>query len=85
MCVRVRACAGAAGSLHTYINTYPRELTCAERRQRRGPKPSPGVYFWPYPVFEAVRYGKIQLDTYGYSWIQQWNMAGNSRYAVKLG
>jgi len=21
------------------------------------------VYFWPYPVFEAVRYGEIQRDT----------------------
>jgi len=26
-------------------------------------KSSPGVYFWPYPVFEAVRYGEIQRDT----------------------
>jgi len=31
--------------------------------------PSPGIYFWPYPVSEAVRYGEIQRDT-GYSWIQ---------------
>jgi hypothetical protein len=35
----------------------------------------PGVYFWRYPVFEAVRYGEIQWDTAadtaaGYSWIQ---------------
>ena len=22
--------------------------------------PSPGVYFWSYPVFEAVGYGEIQ-------------------------
>ena len=26
-------------------------------------QPSPGVYFWLYPVFEAVRYGEIQRDT----------------------
>jgi len=55
-------------------------------------KPSSGVYFWPYPVFEVVRYGKlqrdtaryswIQLDTYGYSWIQ-WETAGYSGSAAK--
>ena len=26
-------------------------------------EPSPGVYFWPYPVFEAMRYGEMQRDT----------------------
>jgi len=43
----------------------------AERR-RRAPQPSRGVYFWsyPYPVFEAVRYGKIHRDTARYSWLQ---------------
>jgi len=25
--------------------------------------PPPGVYFWLYPVFEAVGYGEIQWDT----------------------
>jgi len=30
-------------------------------------KPSPGVYFWSYPVFEAVGYGEIQRDTARYS------------------
>jgi len=25
-------------------------------------EPSPGVYFWLYPVFEAVGYGEIQLE-----------------------
>ena len=30
-------------------------------------KPSPGVYFWLYPVFEAVGYGEIQRDTARYS------------------
>jgi len=33
-------------------------------------KPSPGVYFWPYPVFEAVGYGEIQRDTARYVRIQ---------------
>jgi len=30
-------------------------------------KPSPGVYFWPYPVFQAVGYGEIQWDTVRYT------------------
>ena len=33
------------------------------------PQPPPGVYFWLYPVFEAVRYGEIQCEAY--SGIQQ--------------
>jgi len=41
--------------------------------------PSPGVYFWLYPVFEAVRYGEtiysgiqqIQLDIVRYSYRYQ--------------
>jgi len=58
-------------------------------------KPSPGMYFWPNPVFEAVRCGEmrrdtaeysgyswIQLDTYGYSWIQ-WDTAGYSGSTAK--
>jgi len=31
------------------------------------PPLAPGVYFWLYPVFEAVRYGEIQRDTSRYS------------------
>ena len=34
------------------------------------PPLDPGVYFWSYPVFEAVGYGKIQRDTARYVWIQ---------------
>jgi len=50
------------------------------------------VYFWSYPVFEAVGYGEIQRDTARYSWIQldtyeyswiQWDTAGYSGSAAK--
>ena len=53
------------------------------------------MYFWLYPVFEAVGYGEIQrdtarysryswiqLDTYEYSWIQ-WDIAGYSGSAAE--
>ena len=55
-------------------------------------KPSPGVYFWRYPVFEAVGYSEIQRDTAGYSWIQvdtvgysgiQWDIVEYSGFAAK--
>ena len=42
-------------------------------KSRRSDQPSPGVYFWPYPVFEVVGYGDIQrdtADTAGCSWIR---------------
>jgi len=50
---------------------------------------SGGVYFWPYPAFEAVGcgYGEIQRDTarysYGYSWIQ-YTVSGYSSAAKLL-
>jgi len=55
----------------------------------RSEPPSPGLYFWLYPVFEAVGYGEIQrdtaryarirLDTVGYSGIQ-WIYCKMARY-----
>ena len=53
-----------------------RARAAAARAARRGlsfeghrvVEPSLGVYFWSYPVFEAVGYGEIQLaDTARYS------------------
>jgi len=43
------------------IDVYRRAIHAQAHRQ-----PSPGVYFLPYPVFEAVRYSGIQLDTARY-------------------
>jgi len=40
------------------------------------------VYFWPYPVFEAVRYGEVKRDTARYAQIQL-NTAGYSGSAAK--
>jgi len=57
-------------------------------------QPSPGVYFWPYPVFEAVRYGEIQRDTARYVRIQldivrysgkQWTCCKIDRYRIHTG